>query len=145
LECLKYEHENGCLWDWKTTAYAAKNGHLECLRYAHENGCELNEWTPTYAAQNGHLECFKYCFERWNEPQEFWNFNFDLSKIINKIDIDDPVWRRLFTIDLSKHPELKVKVENKKKEIEDMKQVSKASLENKLPLDIIKFILQPYF
>jgi imidazoleglycerol phosphate dehydratase HisB len=68
------------------------------------------------------------------------NFGISIS-----IDIDDPVWRRLFTIDLSKHPELKVKVENKKKEIEDMKQVSKASLENKLPLDIIKFILQPYF
>jgi hypothetical protein len=67
-----------------------------------------------------------------------------LSKITVHIDLDDPVWRRLFTIDLSKHPELKVKVENKKKEIEDMKQVSKASLENKLPLDVIKFCLHIY-
>jgi hypothetical protein len=40
LECLKYAHEHGCLWNKNTYQRAAKNRHLECLYYARENGCE---------------------------------------------------------------------------------------------------------
>lgn len=39
LECLKYLHENGCEWDWRTTAWAVWLFHPECLEYARENGC----------------------------------------------------------------------------------------------------------
>jgi hypothetical protein len=44
-----------------------------------------------------------------------------LSKIVDKIDLDDPVWRRLFILDLSKYPELQSKVIAKKQEIEKIK------------------------
>ena len=37
--CLKYAHENGCNWNYRTCNYAAKNSHFDCLRYTHENGC----------------------------------------------------------------------------------------------------------
>ena len=81
----------------------------------------------------------------WDNPQDFWKYEYDLVKIIDKINLDYPVWRRLFSIDLSKNPQLKRKVESKKKEIEDMKQVSKEALQNKLALDIIKYCIQPYY
>jgi hypothetical protein len=145
LQCLKYAHENGCEWNLYIPAFASKNDHLECLKYAHENGCQWNEDTPTYGARFGHVKCFKYCFEMWNDPQEFWKYEYDLVKIIDKIDLDDPVWRRLFSLDLKKYPQLESKVESKKKELEEIKQASKEALLNILPTDIIKFILQPYF
>ena len=40
IECLKYAHEKGCEWDWRTCAGAAENGQIECLIYAHKEGCE---------------------------------------------------------------------------------------------------------
>ncbi|ATZ81203.1 ankyrin repeat domain-containing protein [Bodo saltans virus] len=69
LECLKYAHENGCIWDEWTCACAARKGHLECLKYAHENGCPWDVMTCASAAQKGHLECLKYAHENgcpWN-------------------------------------------------------------------------------
>ena len=32
----------------------------------------------------------EYCFEKWNSAQKFWNNNYDLTKIIDKIDLDSP-------------------------------------------------------
>ena len=145
LVSLKRMHEEGYEWDRYTPAYAALNGHLECLKYAHENGCEWDGYTTMFAATYGQLDCFKYCFQKWNDPQEFWNIDFNLTKIIDKIDLDDRVWRRLFDLDLNKYPELQVKVNEKKKEIEEMKEESKKILETRLPLDIIKYCMQIYF
>ncbi len=149
LDCLRYAHENGCpWWDEEITLVAAKNGHLDCLRYLHENGCPLDEKTAYYAARNGHghFQCFKYCFQTWNDdPQTFWNTEYDLIKIIHQIDLDDPVWRRLFTINLSKNPRLQDKVEMKKKEIETLKMLSIELLENKIPKDVLKYCLYSYF
>jgi hypothetical protein len=145
LECLKYAHQNGCNWHYSTTLRAALNGHLECLKYAHENGCEWDGYTTMFAATYGQLDCFKYCFQEWDDPQEFWNLDFALTKIIYKIDLDDKVWRRLFDLDLSKYSDLQVKVNDKKKEIEEMKEESKKILETRLPLDIIKYCIQIYF
>jgi hypothetical protein len=110
-----------------------------------ESGCEWNDVTPKNASKNGHLECFKYSFERWNDHQEFWNIEYNLTKIIDEINLDDPVWRRLFTIDLSKHPNLQEKVESKKKEIEKLKEASKEVLESILPMDVIKYCIHTYF
>jgi hypothetical protein len=70
LECLKYLHENGCPWDNFTCSYAAENGQLKCLKYAHENGCPWDEWTCLYASINDQLECLKYAHENgcpWNK------------------------------------------------------------------------------
>ena len=173
LECLKYAHDNGYQWNKWTPANAAKNGHLECLKYAHDNGCPWDEYTTSYAAlYKGNIEClkyahengcpwnfstmvnainfynvegFKYFFQNWNNPQEIWNLDFYLHKVIDKIDLDDKVWRKLFNLDLSKYPDLQIKIENKKKEIEDMKKITIEELNNILPLDIIKYCIYSYF
>jgi hypothetical protein len=57
---LKYLHENGCPWNSRVFAWAAKNGHLKILKYLHENGCPWNEHACSYAAINGHLKILKY-------------------------------------------------------------------------------------
>ncbi len=145
LECLRYAHSQGCEWYEYTTYNAAKKGHLDCLRYAFENGCQWDKLTPESAAKNGHLECFKYCFEMWTNPQLFWDNSYNLTKIIDQIDLDKIEWRKLFHIDLSKHPDLQSKVENKKKEIEELKSGSKEALQDTLPLDIIQYCIYPLF
>jgi hypothetical protein len=145
LDCLKYAHENYCPWDEDTPYRAAMGGHLDCLQYVYENGCEWDILTPKVAAENGNIECFKYCFERWDENyQTFWNIRYDLDKIIDKIDLDDQVWKKLFNIDLRMNYDLQTKVEKKIKEIEEMKKVSKEVLEDILPLDIIEYCIYPF-
>ncbi len=146
LDCLRYLHENGCPWDKRVSEYAALYGHLDCLQYAIENGCEWDSSTAENAAYNGHIECFKYCFQNWNnDPQNFWNIKYDLSNIIDQIDLDDPLWRRLFTINLTSYPQLQDKVEMKKKELETLKMLSIELLENKIPKDVLKHCINPYF
>ncbi len=145
LEELKKMHQAGYKWSIMTPAYAAATGHLDCLKYAHTNGCPWDEWTPEYASIRGQLDCFKYCFEKWSDPQTFWNidFNYGLRKIINQIDLDDLVWRKIFDLDLSKYPKLKRKVEAKKKEIEELKYGTKDVLKNSLAMDVIQFCIHP--
>ncbi len=147
LECLKYAFESGCPWNEFTTEYAGSRGYLECLCYAIENGCPIDISTPMYIVESGKFKCFKYCFEKWNDPQAFWNidFNYDygLLKMVEQIDLDDLVWRRLFDLDLNKCPELHLKVEAKKKEIETLKSGTKDILENILAMDVIKYCLHP--
>jgi len=63
LECLKYMHENGCVWNVATSLYAAREGHLECLKYMHENGCKWHPETTFVAAAHGQLECLRYAHE----------------------------------------------------------------------------------
>jgi hypothetical protein len=144
LECLKYAHSKGCGWDGFVPVSAAQNGQLECLKYAHENGCKWDWITASYAAENGHLECFKYCFEMWNSEQTFWDNKYDLTKLIDKIDLDNSFWRKLFKLDLSQNPDLQIKVDKKKKEIEKSKIEVKNVLQNNLALDIIKYCIYPF-
>ena len=63
LECLRYAHESGCLWDGDICIGASRNGHLECLRYAHEHGCPWDENTCSVASLNGRMECLRYAHE----------------------------------------------------------------------------------
>jgi hypothetical protein len=145
LECLKYMFENGGKWDKYTPQLSAKNGYLDCLSYSIENGCDWDESTPKVAAKYSHLECFKYCFQHWSTPQSFWEINFDLTNLINKIDLDDLWWRNnLFHLRLSIHPILETKVEEKKRIIEESKIGVKNVLENILPLDIIQYCIYHY-
>ena len=146
LDCLRYAHTNGCPWDEWTPEYAGVRGQLDCLRYAIENDCPFDKKTPINAEEKGELECFKYCFEKWSDPQAFWNidFNYGLTKIIDQIDLDDLVWRKLFDLDLKKYPELQSKVEIKKKEIETLKCGTKEVLENSLAMDVIQYCIYPF-
>jgi len=147
LACLKYAHENGCEWDLYTTAYAAKGGYLECLQYAHENGCPWGLLTPIYASWHVNLDCFKYCFQMWNSPQEFWSYRFDLTNIIKKINLDDPLWRMLFHLDLPDYPDLAIKVKNKQIEIVEAREQCMDNLYNKtdkLCKDVIQYCVYPF-
>ncbi len=113
LECLQYLHENGCPWNHETTSYAASNGRLDCLKYAVENGCQILPFAPSLASQSYDIECFKYCFTVLNEST-FWDYpHYHIDNIIDKIDLDDPIWKPLFTANLSKYPKLESKVKAK--------------------------------
>ncbi|MFO7871231.1 MAG: DNA gyrase subunit A [Kiritimatiellia bacterium] len=62
--------QKGCLWDWKTCEYAAKEGHLDILKWARDNGAPWNENTCRYAAKEGHLDILKWARDNgapWNE------------------------------------------------------------------------------
>jgi hypothetical protein len=139
LDCLQYAHSQGCEMSHLITAEAAENGHLDCLQYAHENGCILGVWSAPCAAENGHIECFKYCFQKWWDNQHFWKIEYDLSNIIDKIDLEDPVWSSLFTLDLTNNPLLKNKI------VEKLKMLSIEILENKIPKDVLIYCLNPFF
>lgn len=144
LDCLQYAYENGCpmIDSWVTTT-AAWLGSYDCLRYAYENGCPLDLHNITM--QNCSVECLKQCFLLYENPQTFWNTDFYCSDLVDKIDLDDKVWRQLFTLDLQKHPVLQEKVEMTKKEIQETKQIVELSLSNKLPTDVITYCIHPYF
>lgn len=180
LDCLQYAHEHGCPWNIFAVELAAENGHLDCLCYAIENGCHWNKRTllvaakygnldclryafentegdydnriPFYACKNGQLDCFKYCFEVWCNPQAFWDYDYqNLTKIIDQIDLDDPVWRRLFNLDLNKFPELQSKVVAKKEENEKIQKILTDELVDNvkgpiglLPTDVINDYIFPY-
>ena len=51
LDILKYLHENGVPWDYKTCAFARENNHLECLLYALDNGCQNDKHVPQQQQQ----------------------------------------------------------------------------------------------
>lgn len=144
IDCLKYIFENNLEYDSFTTAWAASNGHLNCLQYAHSNGCKLDYVAPVWAADYSNLECFKYCFQYCTNPQIFWNINFELENIIEKIDLDDPIWRKLFTINLNKYPTLETKVNKKKKEINDLQNELSNCLKYFLCNDIILYCIDPF-
>jgi hypothetical protein len=65
LECLIYCFENKCinLNSCHTFIIAASNGKLDCLKYTHENGSLWNTTTYSCAAYHGNLNCLKYLYE----------------------------------------------------------------------------------
>ena len=150
LECLKYMHENGCEWDIDTVNYAAQSGHTDCIQYAIQNGCEWNESSVHNSLYIGHINTFKYFYQEWSKTkplQTFWRtrFKYNLSKITDKIDLDDTWWRySLFDIDLSSQPDLQDMVIAKKKQIEIEKLSCMASLKNTLIHDIIRHCIYSY-
>ncbi len=73
LEYFIYSYQNGnCPWNEKTTAMAARYGHLVCLEYAHTRGCSWDERTCSYAVSGGHLDCLQYAIKNkcpWNKEE----------------------------------------------------------------------------
>ena len=130
LEELKRLHSLGYKWDRMTTHYAAYTRNLEILRYLVENGCEIDEITcAKYAEEFGDIEIFKYCFEICTDHQTF----FDCIKIIyllDKIDLTDDFWKKLFYIDLSENSCLEDKVWNYLLNLDD-KQIDEKYIELK--------------
>eukprot|EP00740_Mantoniella_antarctica_P003934 CAMPEP_0181358268 /NCGR_PEP_ID=MMETSP1106-20121128/5420_1 /TAXON_ID=81844 /ORGANISM="Mantoniella antarctica, Strain SL-175" /LENGTH=242 /DNA_ID=CAMNT_0023471219 /DNA_START=425 /DNA_END=1153 /DNA_ORIENTATION=+ len=63
IEVLQWAREHDCPWDERTCTYAAEGGHLEVLKWAREHDCPWNERTCVYAARGGHLEVLKWARE----------------------------------------------------------------------------------
>jgi hypothetical protein len=167
LNTLRYTFENGCKWGDTSCVllYTVKEQHnlidpfkkqqfFECLKFAVENGCTNNYGgAASKAVCCNDIEKFKYLFDKCKDKQAFWkkycltkHETFFITKYtLNKIDLDDPVWRQLFALDLSDYPTLEAKVNNKKQEIQQMKENSEKNLKHILPLDIIKYDIQPFF
>lgn len=76
LECLKYAHKNGHIWNQDTCSYAAKYGSIECLEYLYENGCPWNIYVAYHAASAGNIECLKYAIENGCNINKRINYRF---------------------------------------------------------------------
>ena len=150
LNCLQYAIENGCKWSTETVKYS---GIINTEYWTFAKKTDTKE---------SKFECFKYLFELMYKINDNVLYSlttpFDIindsckysecpliKEFISFIDLDDLVWRRLFTIDLSKYPELEDKVNTKRKEIEELKHVTKDVLESILPSDIITYCIYPLF
>jgi hypothetical protein len=94
------------------------------------------------------MECFKYCFEKWclkHNPQEFWDAEYPLTtQMIEHIDLDDKVWRRLFEVVLKKYLLLRIKVDKKKHQLADMKLAALGVLGELIQLDVVKYCVCEY-
>jgi len=63
VERLAWAKANGCPWNARTCALAARDGRIEVLRWAREHDCPWDERTCTYAAEGGHLEVLRWAQE----------------------------------------------------------------------------------
>ena len=56
-------------WDWRSAAWAAKNGHLHILEYLVERKYDkYDEDVCVFAAVYGHFDCLKYLHETAKAP-----------------------------------------------------------------------------
>lgn len=53
---VRVENNNNKLWNEKTCAVAAENGHLHVLKWLRENGCPWDRDVTTFAASGGHTD-----------------------------------------------------------------------------------------
>ena len=70
IEVLKWAREHDCPWDSRTCASAAVGGHLAVLMWAREHHCPWNEDTCIAAAVEGHLDVLMWARKHdcpWSE------------------------------------------------------------------------------
>jgi hypothetical protein len=63
VERLAWAKANGCPWDERTCASAARGGFLEVLRWAREHHCPWDWRTCASAARGGHLHVLRWAQE----------------------------------------------------------------------------------
>ena len=164
LACLKYVHEQGYVFTSHTgnnIAYvAAGSNQAECLKYVHEHGCEWNAKQVILFTLHGppSFECFKYCTSVWGEDKQgLWDWLAECSKqdnfkknqiniIIKHIDIDQPEWRYLLTINVKRFSKLLFKVRRFKEKLRKVEKVFMKHFHTKnflITKDIIKYYLLP--
>ncbi len=146
FEMFKWLHEKGCIITQSACETAVElYGNFDIFMYCINNECKVTlDIAQSASIHSDTLEIFKYCFVHYKDPQKFWNCQ-NFSGNFDAIDLDDPVWRKLFDLDLYHYPLLAQRVKQKKLEIE---QISQKLLEvfqddNKLPNDVIKYCILP--
>ncbi len=147
LELIKYLYELNYKPYKHFTSSVCSYGQIDILKYAYSIDAEFTNYTVINSSYYGRLECFLFCFEIWMDKQAFFNIEFDETKIIDKIDLDLPIWRRDLidiNLDLSKHTLLQDTVNNKLTELKKYRELSIEVLQNYLPLDIIKYCINIY-
>jgi len=154
VHIIKYFYERGY-----NLNYAAINaiayGKINALKYCCENGYqwddEVKKEEDKYHSvqkqiEKGKIDFFKYCLEQWYNNELFWSCDFKLDQLVknSSFDLDDPVWRKLIYLDHSKYPLLKEKVEQKKQQLNKIKNEVTKVLYNYIELDVIKYCIHLY-
>ena len=148
IECLQYLHQNGCELSENVYTTSLKIGNIECFIYAHKNGCTLTSTTLRNILKYGRPWAFQYIFSNWKSSAQLM---FDLihphtlnHSILSGIDIDDPVWRRCFPLDLSSQPAFQQIIHNKKQDIYNRQEECRNALLNKVETDVIRYCIYGY-
>lgn len=69
LDCIKFLHSKGCLWDHETCTMAVMRNNYDCLKYLLENGCVPSVTTMNVAAKHNRLTHMKLLHDyncEWN-------------------------------------------------------------------------------
>ncbi len=147
LELVKYLYNLNYIPDKYFTGSVCSYNQLDILKYAYSINLPFVDYAIKHSASPGHINCFIFCFEIWQDKQAFFNVDFDETKIIDKIDLDLPIWRLNLidiNLDLSKHTKIHDKVNDKKAELKKYRELSIEVLQNYLPLDVIKYCINTY-
>jgi hypothetical protein len=148
IECLKYLHQNGCKLSESVYTASLKVGNIECFTYVYEkNGCVLTNTAILNTIKYGRSWAFSYIVSNCKNPQEC----FDLIRthklnhsILSGIDIDDPIWRRCFPLDLSSQPAFQQMIDNKKHDIHKRQEECRNTLIDKVETDVIRYCIYGY-
>ena len=98
LEYLVWAREvKNCDCDWRTIAFAARQGNLAMVKYCVDNGCPMDEVACLFAAENGHLDVLKYLHENdcpWDSRACLWARRFNRIDCLNYlIEQKAPHWQ----------------------------------------------------
>jgi hypothetical protein len=158
LNMVKLMISKGCPVTAEAIDMACRKDSIDCVKFLVENNYPI-AWHATVRScfYFQSISCLKYMFSRWTgTPQEFFNM-IDLDQYTHNrlpssktwfvhecIDLDDPLWRVLLKLDLSKSKTLHTKIEAKNQEISENIQKCHTGL-SMMPKDIVSYIIPAYF
>jgi hypothetical protein len=154
VDMLKYLMSRGVQCKHWYAAVAAEDDLVDALRIIHD-------FHPSFVANNhqtfyactefSSVKCIEFVLQ--NSSNDFYSVfttepshtmcNFT-SNQVKKLDLDKPVWRRLFALNLQWHPVLEQLVDNKKAQIQSVCELSKLVLLPHITKDVIQYCLQSY-
>jgi hypothetical protein len=141
--CLKYLAQQGIHAPHDAIEIAITFDNPECFKIVVEDCIYFNPRHVQALIDNNFINCFKYVIECYNVQQILNKVSPMHEEFVDKIDLDDPVFRKFFDTDLSKHECLQQKVVQKIHEIKEYKKVLKNTL-TMLPSDLIEHVVFLY-
>jgi hypothetical protein len=154
VEMTRWLLEKNCYTTKYAHEYASKNGNLEIIKLLIKHRQMYDYYAVAYSVD--HMECFKFYFNHYIHQytsgqhtwhaNAFWYNSWPCLKL-EEIDLDDPVWRQLCTLQMNfkKYPGLQAKVEDKKVQLAELQCLTRKLLRDYLPLDIIEYCINPFF